>query len=78
MIGSADLTQREKIMSELSMNELDAINGGKFSVVADKGYVGVEVSIAGYGFAVWATGGSVCGSVITPKNPTGTPGHCTP
>jgi len=69
---------RETIMSELSMDELETVNGGKFSVVTDKGYVGVEVSIAGYGFAVWATGGSVCGSVITPKNPTGTPGHCTP
>jgi hypothetical protein len=69
---------RGTIMSELSMDELETVNGGKFSVVADKGYVGIEVSIAGYGFAVWATGGSVCGSVITPKNPTGTPGHCTP
>jgi hypothetical protein len=64
--------------NELSTAELDAVNGGKFSIVTDKGYVGIEVSIAGYGFAVWATGGSVCGGVITPKNPTGTPGHCTP
>jgi hypothetical protein len=47
-------------------------------LVTDTGYVGLEVSVGGYGFAVWATGGSVCGSVITPKNPTGTPGHCTP
>jgi Bacteriocin class II with double-glycine leader peptide len=77
-IGWADLTQQEKAMSELTMDELDTVNGGKFSLVTDKGYVGLEVSIAGYGFAVWATGGSVCGSVITPKNPTGTPGHCTP
>ena len=65
-------------MSELNMDELDAVNGGKFSVVTDKGYIGVEVSIFGYGFAVWATGGSLCGSTITPSNPTGTPGHCTP
>jgi bacteriocin-like protein len=65
-------------VSELSIDELDAVNGGKFSVVTDKGYIGVEVSIFGYGFAVWATGGSVCGSTITPSNPTGTPGHCTP
>jgi bacteriocin-like protein len=65
-------------MNELSIDELDAVNGGKFSVVTDKGYIGVEVSIFGYGVAVWATGGSLCGSVITPSNPTGTPGHCTP
>jgi bacteriocin-like protein len=77
-IGSAGLRQQEKIMNELSMNELDAVNGGKFSVVTDKGYIGLEVSIGGYGFAVWATQGSVCGSTITPSNPTGTPGHCTP
>ena len=65
-------------MSELSINELDTISGGKVSLVTDKGYVGLEVTVGGYGFAVWATGGSVCGAVITPKNPTGTPGHCTP
>jgi bacteriocin-like protein len=33
-------------MSELSMDELETVNGGKFSVVTDKGYVGIEVSIA--------------------------------
>jgi hypothetical protein len=77
-IGSAGLTQQGKIMNELSMNELDTVNGGKISLVTDKGYVGLEVTIGGYGFAVWATQGSVCGGVITPKNPTGTPGHCTP
>jgi len=77
-IGSAGLAQQGKIMSELSMNELDTVNGGKISLVTDKGYIGLEVSIGGYGFAVWATGGSVCGSTITPSNPTGTPGHCTP
>ncbi len=65
-------------MRELPMDELEMVNGGKVSLVTDKGYVGLEVSIGGYGFAVWATGGSVCGSVITPSNPTGTPGHCTP
>jgi hypothetical protein len=65
-------------MSEMRMDELDAVNGGKFLLVTDKGYVGLEISIGGYGFAVWATQGSLCGSVITPSNPTGTPGHCTP
>ncbi|MDI1262589.1 MAG: hypothetical protein PS018_04960 [bacterium] len=65
-------------MSELKMDELETVNGGKVSVVTDKGYLGIEVSVFGYGFAVWATGGSICGSTITPKNPTGTPGHCTP
>ena len=66
------------MVSPLSMDELNAVNGGKFSLVTDKGYIGLEVSIGGYGFAVWATGGSICGSTITPTNPTGTPGHCTP
>lgn len=65
-------------LEELSGAELDSVTGGGLNVVTDKGYVGVEVTVGGYGFAVWATGGSVCGSVITPKNPTGTPGHCTP
>ncbi|MBA2398602.1 MAG: hypothetical protein H0V72_07865 [Bradyrhizobium sp.] len=65
-------------MSEMRMDELDTVNGGKFLLVTDKGYVGLEISISGYGFAVWATQGSLCGSVITPSNPTGTPGHCTP
>jgi hypothetical protein len=64
--------------AELCDAELDLVTGGGLNVVTDKGYVGVEVTVGGYGFAVWATGGSVCGSVITPKNPTGTPGHCTP
>ena len=65
-------------MSEMRMDELDAVNGGKFLLVTDKGYVGLEISIGGYGFAVWATQGSLCGSLISPSNPTGTPGHCTP
>ena len=65
-------------MSEMKMDELDTVNGGKFLLVTDKGYVGLEISIGGYGFAVWATQGSLCGSLISPSNPTGTPGHCTP
>jgi hypothetical protein len=65
-------------LEELSGAELDSVTGGGLNVVTGKGYVGVEVTVGGYGFAVWATGGSVCGSVITPKNRTGTPGHCTP
>ena len=65
-------------MSEMKMDELDAVNGGRISLVTDKGYIGLEVSIFGYGFAVWATQGSVCGSTITPSNPLGVPGHCTP
>ena len=65
-------------MCEMKMDELDTVNGGKFLLVTDKGYVGLEISIGGYGFAVWATQGSLCGSLISPSNPTGTPGHCTP
>jgi hypothetical protein len=63
---------------ELSNAELETVSGGDVSLVTDKGYVGLQVTVAGYGFAVWATGGSVCGSIVTPSNPTGTPGHCTP
>jgi hypothetical protein len=62
---------------ELSDAELTRVTGGDISIVTDKDYAGIQVTVGGYGFAVWATGGSVCGSVITPKNPTGTPGHCT-
>ena len=65
-------------MNELSMNELDTVNGGKISLDLDTGYIGLEVSIGGYGFAIWATQGSLCGSGISPKNPIGAPGHCTP
>ena len=65
-------------LTELSGAELDLVTGGGLNVVTDKSYVGVELTVGGYGFAVWATGGSVCGSVITPKNPTGSPGQCTP
>ncbi|MBN8992288.1 MAG: hypothetical protein J0H42_28945 [Rhizobiales bacterium] len=65
-------------MNELNMDELDTVNGGKISLVTDKGYIGLEVSIGGYGFAVWATQGSLCGSVISPSNPLGVPGRCIP
>ena len=57
---------------EMSLAELDAVNGGDVTIVAEKGYVGIEVSIGGYGVAVWATGGSVCGSVTTPTHKGGT------
>jgi hypothetical protein len=60
---------------ELSMDELDAVNGGEVTVVIEKGYVGIEIKIGGYGVAVWATEGSVCGSVTTPTHNGGT---CTP
>lgn len=53
---------------ELSSEELDHVSGGEITVVAEKGYVGIEVSIGGYGIAVWATGGSVCGQVKTPHS----------
>ena len=65
-------------ISELNLEQLAAVSGGGINLVTDEGYVGLEVTVGGYGFAVWATGGSVCGSVITPSNPTGSPGHCTP
>jgi hypothetical protein len=50
----------------------------KSIIVTDKGYIGIEIKVGGYGVAVWATGGSVCGSIITPQNPAGIPGHCIP
>ncbi len=52
---------------ELSSEQLDHVCGGEITVVADKGYVGIEVSIGGYGIAVWATGGSICGQIKTPS-----------
>jgi hypothetical protein len=52
---------------ELSMDELDAVSGGGATVVAEKGYVGIEINIGGYGVAIWATNGSVCASVTTPS-----------
>jgi hypothetical protein len=57
---------------ELSMNELDAVNGGDVTVVIEKGYVGIEIKVGGYGVAVWATQGSICGSVTTPSHNGGT------
>ena len=61
---------------ELNIDKVDMVSGGDVSVVIVKEYIGVPVTIGGYGFAVWGTEGSVCGSVITPKNPAGVPGHC--
>jgi hypothetical protein len=61
---------------ELSIDDLDTVSGGGLTVVAEKGYVGVEIKVGGYGVAVWATGGSVCGSVSTPTSKHG--GSCTP
>lgn len=55
-------------IQELSSQELDQVIGGKVTVVAEKGYVGIEISVGGYGVAVWATEGSVCGQVVTPKS----------
>jgi hypothetical protein len=57
---------------ELSMDELDRVSGGNITVVADKDYVGIEISIGGYGFGVWVTGGSVCGAINTPSHRGGT------
>ena len=62
---------------ELSFDALNTVSGGGgISVVAEKGYVGLEIKVGGYGVAVWATGGSVCGSVTTPTSKHG--GSCTP
>jgi hypothetical protein len=58
----------ETAIRPLSLEELDLVSGGEITVVAEKGYVGIEVSIGGYGFAIWATGGSVCGQVKTPHS----------
>ena len=60
---------------ELSVEELNAASAGSIDIVVDKGYVGVEVHVGGYGFAVWTTGGSVCGATYTPTH---TGGSCTP
>jgi hypothetical protein len=57
---------------EMTMDDLDAVSGGTLTVVAEKGYVGIEVSIGGYGIAVWATQGSICGSITTPTHRGGT------
>lgn len=53
---------------ELDCAELDRVSGGAITVVAEKGYVGIEISVGGYGVAVWATGGSICGKVSTPNS----------
>lgn len=53
---------------ELNVAELDAVYGGGVTLVSEKGYVGVEISVGGYGVAIWATNGSVCASVTTPTN----------
>ena len=60
---------------ELRLDELNRVGGGEITVVAEPGYVGIEVSIGGYGLAVWATGGSICGQV---KTPNGIHSGCTP
>ena len=57
---------------ELSMDELDAASAGKLTVVAERGYVGIEISVGGYGIAVWVTEGSVCGAVTYPGHKGGT------
>ena len=59
-------------INELSMDDLDAVNGGAVTVVVDKGYVGIEITIGGYGFGVWATGGSLCGALFSPGHRGGT------
>ena len=60
---------------ELSTDGLDAASGGGITVVAEKGYVGIEIRVGGYGIALWATEGSVRGSVRYP-GPNG--GTCVP
>ena len=57
---------------ELSMDQLDHVNGGEVTVVVDKGYVGIQIMVGGYGFGVWVTGGSLCGATFTPKHIGGT------
>jgi hypothetical protein len=59
----------------LSLEELDRVSGGEIIVVADKDYFGIEVSIGGYGFGFWITGGSLCGQI---KTPGGIHSGCTP
>ena len=57
---------------ELTMDELDSVNGGAVTVVVDKGYAGLEIKIGGYGFGVWVMGGSLCGALYTPTHNGGT------
>ncbi|MBR1233181.1 hypothetical protein [Bradyrhizobium sp. AUGA SZCCT0182] len=61
-----------KEINELTMDELDAVNGGAVTVVVDKRYVGIEITVGGYGFGVWVTGGSLCGALFTPGHRGGT------
>ena len=56
----------EAAIRPLSAEELDLISGGGIVVEADKDYFGIEISVGGWGVAVWVTGGSVCGEVKTP------------
>ncbi|MBX9650353.1 MAG: hypothetical protein K2X57_25245 [Xanthobacteraceae bacterium] len=58
--------------SEMTIDELDTVAAGKVTVVVEKGYVGIEISIGNYGVAVWATGGSLCGAVNYPGHRGGT------
>lgn len=57
---------------ELNIDELESVNGGNVTVVAEKGYVGIEISVGSYGIAVWATQGSICGAVNYPGHRGGT------
>jgi hypothetical protein len=50
----------------LTDEELARVSGGGIDVVVDDDYVGIEVSIGGFGFGIWVTGGSLCGSYKTP------------
>ena len=57
---------------ELSLDQLDAASAGRFAVVAEKGYIGIEIGIGSWGVAIWATGGSICGAVNYPGHQGGT------
>ena len=64
---------------ELSMDQLNAVNGGGLTIIAEKGCVGVEIKVGGYGVAILATQGSVCTSCTSVTTPTSNPGGtCTP
>ena len=57
----------EAAIRPLSAEELDLISGGGIVIEADQDYFGIEISIGKWSVGVWFTGGSVCGSVATPK-----------